>query len=119
MTEIQTDFPDIAKVYSIGKTRNGEDINILELTSEASVKSIPDVTFVHTKDDSKSEETEGKPSILITAATHARELISTTTNLYEALKLIKQGYIEQEPEMANLLKQNKYYFLPVLNVDGV
>ena len=38
--------------------------------------------------DSKSEEIK-KPSILMTAATHARELISTTTNLFEALKMIK------------------------------
>ena len=34
LADIQTDFPDIAKVYSIGKSSGGRDINILELSAD-------------------------------------------------------------------------------------
>jgi murein tripeptide amidase MpaA len=60
-----------------------------------------------------------KPAILMTGATHARELISTTQNLYEIMKLIKLGWIEQDPEELKLLNQNRFLFMPILNVDGV
>ena len=55
----------------------------------------------------------------MTGATHARELISTSINMYEMLKLIKEGYINKDPKYAELLDQNKYMFAPILNVDGV
>lgn len=55
----------------------------------------------------------------MTGATHARELISTTQNLYEIMKLIKLGWIEQDPEELKLLNQNRFLFMPILNVDGV
>ena len=55
------------------------------------------------EEDPEKQEMVQKPAILMTAATHARELISTTTNLYEALKLIKQGYLEKDKTMKSLL----------------
>lgn len=55
------------------------------------------------EEDPEKQEMVQKPAILMTAATHARELISTTTNLYEALKLIKQGYLEKDKTMQSLL----------------
>jgi len=60
-----------------------------------------------------------KPAILMTGATHARELISTTQNLYEIMKLIKVGWIDKDPEELKLLNQNRFLFMPILNVDGV
>ena len=62
---------------------------------------------------------QAKPAILMTGATHARELISTTQNLYEIMKLIKVGWIEKDPEELKLLNQNRFLFMPILNVDGV
>jgi murein tripeptide amidase MpaA len=55
----------------------------------------------------------------MTGATHARELISTSLNVYEMLKLLKHGAIEKDPHFEKLLNQNRYFFLPILNVDGV
>ena len=60
-----------------------------------------------------------KPTILMTGATHARELISTNFNLYQMLKLLKKGDIEKNEEWNKLLQQNKYIFMPIWNVDGV
>ena len=55
----------------------------------------------------------------MTGATHARELISTSLNVYEMLKLLKHGAVEKDPHFEKLLNQNRYFFLPILNVDGV
>ena len=38
--------------------------------------------------------------------------------MYSLLNLI-HGMVHKKPEMVNLLKQNKYYFIPSVNVDGV
>ena len=65
------------------------------------------------------EDGSDKPAILMTGATHARELISTSLNLYTMLKLLKKGAITKDPQYEKLLNQNKYYFVPILNVDGV
>ena len=32
MNDIKTDFPDITKVFSIGKSTSGRDINVLEIS---------------------------------------------------------------------------------------
>ena len=55
----------------------------------------------------------------MTGATHARELISTSINMYKAIKLIQQGVIEKDKTYEQYLKDNKFYFVPILNVDGV
>ena len=39
-----------------------------------------------------------KPAILLTGATHARELISTSLATYEMLKMIGLGYVRKEPK---------------------
>ena len=39
-----------------------------------------------------------KPAILLTGATHAREMISTTMVIYEMLKLIQLGYVKKDPK---------------------
>lgn len=59
-----------------------------------------------------------KPAILLTGATHAREMISTSMVTYEMLKLIQLGYMQKDPYYEKLLTQNKYYFMPIFNVDG-
>jgi len=48
-------------------------------------------------------ETKDKPAILMTGATHARELISTSLNLYEMLKLIKRGLVDKEDKYIKML----------------
>jgi hypothetical protein len=59
-----------------------------------------------------------KPAILLTGATHAREMISTSMVTNEMLKLIQLGYMQKDPYFEKLLTQNKYYFMPIFNVDG-
>lgn len=79
MFSIQHDFPDIAKVYSIGKSFEGRDINVIEMTMPSD-KNLA---------QSSNEKSEVKPAILMTGATHARELISTNLNVFQMLKLLR------------------------------
>ena len=60
-----------------------------------------------------------KPAILITGATHARELISTSLVNYEMLQLIQEGAVKKDGTWPSLLAENKYYYMPMFNVDGV
>lgn len=55
----------------------------------------------------------------MTGATHARELISTSFNVYQMLKLLMKGVVQKNSSYEELLKNNKFIFIPVLNVDGV
>ena len=100
MQSIAYDFPEIAKSYSIGKSFEGRDINVIEM-------SLP------------SESKDRKPAILMTGATHARELISTNLNVFQMLKLLRLGAIENDSTWKQLFQQNKYIFMPIFNVDGV
>jgi len=57
-------------------------------------------------------------SILVTGATHARELLSSQVPLFLALKLIHQGVVQNNAKYQRLLASEKFLFLPVVNVDG-
>ena len=128
LTSIANDFPEIAKMQSIGQSNEGRDILVLELSMEKSQKddSEPKVKQNQTPPSSENvlldstwEEQPGmdgqkyvpgalghqvlaetnvmaggqKPAILLTGATHAREMISTSMVAYEMLKLIQLGYM--------------------------
>lgn len=118
LASIAYDFPDIAKTYSIGQSFEGRDINVIEITGtgSASAPEAPVAEKKPTQSLSQSSTTEGdellqlqensgddKPSILMTGATHARELISTSLNVYEMLKLLKEGAITKDPKYEKLL----------------
>lgn len=64
-------------------------------------------------------DVKNKPAILLTGATHAREMISTSFNVYQMLKLLHKGVVQKDSHYEELLKNNKFYFIPILNVDGV
>ena len=44
-----------------------------------------------------------KPAILLTGATHAREMISTSMAVYQMLKLIQKGLIQKEDKYQKLI----------------
>jgi murein tripeptide amidase MpaA len=82
--------------FSIGKTAQGRDIYALQ---------IADVTGIPLED---------RVGMLITSATHPRELVSACYSLYILLKLTKAP----TPELSYLLKTRIIYLVPVVNVDG-
>lgn len=59
------------------------------------------------------------PAILMTGAHHARELITVQMVLFSIVKLLQAGIVNNDEETVQMLKNNKYYFIPVVNVDGL
>lgn len=55
----------------------------------------------------------------MTGAHHSRELISIQMTLFALVRLLHGGIVGQDAQMKTMLKQNKYYFIPVVNVDGL
>lgn len=100
MNQMAKEFPEFAQVEPIGKSFEGRDINLLTISAP---------------NPNKAE----KPAIFMTGATHARELITSSVNMYQAVKLLQQGVIDKDANTAKLLEDNKFYFVPTLNVDGV
>ena len=91
MQSINNDFPTLSKVYSIGKSFEGRDINVIELTRGSNGEQQSLVQLKDDEDDvftgsmmteKKKKPTSNKPAILMTGATHARELISTNFNVF-------------------------------------
>jgi murein tripeptide amidase MpaA len=64
-----------------------------------------------------AEKDHEPKAILLTGAHHSRELVSVQMPLFSILKLL-HGALHQDQESINLLRMNKYYVLPVVNVDG-
>jgi len=60
-----------------------------------------------------------KPAIMLTGAHHAREMISIQMPLYSVLKLLHGGIVHGDPKYVDMLSANKYYVVPIVNVDGV
>ena len=73
------------------------------------IKSAPKITAVNPGDGN---------AVMITGATHSRELLSMQVPLYMCLKLIHQGLINKRERYVNMLRETKFYFIPVVNVDG-
>lgn len=80
--------------------------------SEAKVEDVADLMLLQTY----AGET---PAILLTGATHPRELITVQMVMYELLHLLQGGIINQDKDVQQMLGTNRYYFLPVLNPDGL
>lgn len=57
-------------------------------------------------------------AILVTGATHARELLSMQVPMYMALKLLHQGIVQDKPKYQQMLATTKFHFVPIVNVDG-
>lgn len=55
----------------------------------------------------------------MTGATHSRELITIQMPLYTALKMLHKAFVQNDEKYLNLLMQNTYYIVPIINVDGV
>ena len=92
---IERDFPEYTKVHTIGKSTEGRDIKMIEIAS--GMKELPkESNLVELLGDTVTSAAEvssqvmggEKPAILITGATHAREMISTSLATYQMLKLL-------------------------------
>ena len=61
---------------------------------------------------------ESGNAIMITGATHARELLSMQVPLFLCLKFLHQAVVQNNHRYQQILRDQKFYFLPTINVDG-
>jgi hypothetical protein len=89
-------YPNIADVFSAGKSWQNQDIYCLRLTNESN--------------------THPKPKLLFVGYHHARELISAELPLYFAVEAATKFGINET--ITHMLNYSEIYIIPALNVDG-
>ncbi|MDX6769242.1 MAG: M14 family metallopeptidase [Elusimicrobiota bacterium] len=97
--DIARSAPELASVFSIGRSVEGRDIWALRLNARA-----------------RGEEPSDKPGVVFIGTIHAREHLSTEVTLEVARRLVAA---REEPAVAAALAGRDAYFIPMLNPDGV
>jgi carboxypeptidase T len=97
MKNIQDTHADIAKVVPYGKSHGGRPLSALRISASP-------------------EDTEGLPQVMVTAATHGDELITTEVVMSLAEQLVEgNGTIDR---LSRIVQSKVIYFIPVVNADG-
>ncbi|KAI1299271.1 Carboxypeptidase A2 [Halotydeus destructor] len=97
MVQMSTTWPTRAKVFSIGQSYEGRDLNVIKISSDD----------VHDCD---------KPTIWIDGGIHAREWVSPAAALFCAYSfLLRYG---EDPYVSRVLDGCNVYIMPVANPDG-
>jgi len=89
-------YPNIADVFSAGKSWQNQDIYCLRLTNESN--------------------THPKPKLLFVGYHHARELISAELPLYFAVQAATKFGVNET--ITHMLNYSEIYIIPALNIDG-
>ena len=97
LINLNTTFPEIIQVFTIGKTYFGRDIFCVRITNE--VITLP------------------KTEVLIVGQHHAQEQISVENALYFIDNLV-YDFSEGSTTIQNLLNTKAIYVIPSLNIDG-
>lgn len=100
MEQAAADYPQVAKLVSLGTTYEGRDILALKVTQGA-----------------RGHRDGSRPAVLFSATQHAREWIAT-----EVDRRLMMWYLERwkanDKGIKNLLKSTELWFVPVANPDG-
>ena len=116
LDKIQTGFPEIASTFELGKSYLGNSIKGLVFAAPNSVLFKPTPFDLQPGFDVKSSA-DSRPSILIDAAHHARELTSVSQVMYTMLRFL-HCYMNNDPETKTVLGTSAIYFVPMVNLDG-
>ena len=98
LRELEAKRPDLASVYSIGKTWQGRDIWCIEITN---------------KNTGPASE---KPGIYVDGNTHAGEVTGCMISLYLAHQLVSA--YDADAKVRGLLDTRTFYIVPRLSADG-
>ncbi len=94
----ERNFPEIVKVYEIGKSLQGRTIFAVKITTNP------------------TEEKSFKPRVLFNGMHHAREVMGPEVVL-DILETLTTGF-ETNSEISNWVTNNEIWLLPMFNVDG-
>ncbi|KAJ9651737.1 putative metallocarboxypeptidase ecm14 [Neophaeococcomyces mojaviensis] len=104
LRQLASMFPDHTQLFTIGTSFEGRDIPAIRIGTRANSEDSSDDGPRHT--------------IVITAGSHAREWISTSTAAYLLRSLIHNFDPVHQPLIGKLLSHYDFIFVPVLNPDG-
>ncbi|MDQ7824300.1 MAG: M14 family metallopeptidase [Candidatus Eremiobacteraeota bacterium] len=90
--------PDLCKMESVGKSAEGKDIWALKISRGA------------------GGDTSGKPGVIFTGVTHAREWITLEVPLYFAKGLV-EGY-DGDEKVRKRVDSSEIWVIPMVNPDG-
>ena len=98
MTSLAAAYPGLAKLVVIGQSGQGQDIVAIKVTQDA--RNVAD---------------GARPAMLFSAVNHAREWIAA-----EVGRRMPTWWLEHadDPQIAELLRRNELWFLPIQNPDG-
>jgi len=98
MHDLQKQYPQLADIGSIGKSRMGRDQYLLTITAKATGKP------------------EEKTAMWVDGAIHGNEINGVTCSLYTAWYLLTR--YDYDPYVFDLVNTRTFYILPGLNVDA-
>lgn len=99
LQECVTEYPDLCRIECIGKSRQGRDILMMEITNR------------------KTGPGEDKPGIYTDGNIHAGEVTGCEVALY-TIKHILENY-GQDSDITTLVDTRTFYFIPRIAWDGV
>jgi hypothetical protein len=98
LSELTASYPDLTKLYSIGRSYEGKDLWMLEVTNR------------------KTKPAEEKPGYYIDGGVHSCELTGSEQVLYLAWHFTSR--YGKDPEVTRLLDTRTLYLRPKFNPDG-
>jgi murein tripeptide amidase MpaA len=98
LRELVEKYPDLASMYSIGKTWQGRDIWCIEITNK------------------KIGAASDKPAVYVDGNTHAGEVTGCMVSLYTAWQLVTT--YSSDTKVSHLVDTRTFYIIPRLSVDG-
>lgn len=96
--ELESQYPDMAQVFSIGQSIEGRELYVIKISDHVTVN-------------------EAEPNIFIVGAHHAREWISVEVPLLFARYILEQ--YSNNPEVQRAVNGAQIYILPIQNPDGL
>ena len=98
MREFTKRYPDLTRLYSIGKSYKGVDLMLMEVTNR------------------KNRPPEEKPALYLDGGIHSGELTASAVALYAMGYLLKN--YGKDPQVTLLLDTRTFYIRPKFNPDG-
>jgi len=95
---LEVKYPELAKIYDLGETLNGNPIRAIKISSEPD-KNLPQ-----------------KTEVLYVGMHHAREWISVEVTLHLA-EFILENYTKSK-RVHNIVNESEIWIIPILNGDG-
>ena len=98
LMDLEDRYPDIADVFSIGRTVEGRDIFMIKISDNVRID-------------------EEEPNVFVVGCHHAREWISVEVPLLFARYVLE--HYGDNPEVQRVINGSQLYILPILNPDGL